>query len=348
MKPDLRSMTLPELTELVQRMGEKPFRARQLYGWLHGKCAADVDEMTNLPAAFRAALKEQTQSAAPTQVQVLTSAIDGTRKYLFAMADGNIVESVLMRYHHGNSVCISSQVGCRMGCTFCASTIGGRIRSLTAGEMLGQVYGITRDTGERISNVVVMGSGEPLDNYDALVRFIHMLTDENGLHISQRNVTVSTCGLTERIYELAKEKLAITLALSLHAPTQEKRRKLMPIAGKYPLDEVMRACRAYQETTGRRMTFEYSLVRGVNDTDEDAGELVALLAGTGGHINLIPVNPVEEKQYKAPARAAVEAFQKKLEKGGLNVTVRREMGRDINGACGQLRRSYLAADQSSS
>lgn len=338
---DIRSMTRDELTAYVESLGERSFRAKQLYGWLHVRCAADTAEMTDLPLSFREKLEEETNVRGLSAVQVLKSAIDGTEKYLFALADGNVVESVLMRYHHGNSVCISSQVGCRMGCAFCASTIGGRVRDLSAGEMLGQIYGIQRATGERVSNVVVMGSGEPLDNYEALIRFIRLLTDDNGLHISQRNVTVSTCGIVPRIYDLAKEGLTVTLALSLHASTQEKREKLMPIAKKYALGEVMGACAHYREVTGRRMTFEYSLVRGVNDTAEDARELAGLLAGHDGHVNLISVNPVKERPFAAPDRRAVEAFKKKLENYGINVTIRREMGRDINGACGQLRRSYI-------
>ena len=338
---DIRSMTPDELTAYMEDLGEKKYRARQLYEWIHVKCALNAQEMTSLSAALRRKLSEQTNVDVPKALQVLRSSLDGTEKYLCALSDGNVVESVLMRYHHGNSVCISSQVGCRMGCAFCASTIGGRIRDLTAGEMLGQVYLIRRMTGERVSHVVVMGSGEPLDNYEQLVRFIRMLTDENGQNISQRNVTVSTCGLVPRIEQLKEEKLAVTLALSLHASSQEKREKLMPIAKKYPLEEVMEACLHYQQATGRRMTFEYSLVKGVNDTLEDARELAALVSETNGHVNLIPVNPVDERSFRAPDRKAVEAFKQKLENLGINVTIRREMGRDINGACGQLRRSYI-------
>jgi 23S rRNA (adenine2503-C2)-methyltransferase len=273
-------------------------------------------------------------------VEVQVSKLDGTRKYLFLLEDGNVIESVLMRYKHGNSVCISSQVGCRMGCAFCASTIGGLERGLTSAEMLDQIYQIGKDTGERVSNVVVMGTGEPLDNYDNLLRFLRMLTDENGLHISQRNVTVSTCGIVPRMRELADERLAITLALSLHASSQEKRLKLMPVANKYEIHEVIGACRYYFEQTGRRVTFEYSLVGGVNDTDEDAEELSRLIAGMNCHVNLIPVNPIRERDFVQSDAGVIRAFQHKLEKNGINVTVRREMGRDIDGACGQLRRRY--------
>ena len=245
-----------------------------------------------------------------------------------------------MRYHHGNSVCISSQVGCRMGCRFCASTIGGLERNLSASEMLGQIYQIQKIIGERVSNVVIMGTGEPLDNYENFLKFIHILTDEYGLHISQRNVTVSTCGIVPKMYELAKEHLQITLALSLHGSTQEKRRQLMPVANKYELQEVLQACDNYFEETGRRITFEYSMVHGVNDTEADAQELIAILKPRNCHLNLIPVNPIKERDFVRPNRENALNFKNKLEKCVINVTIRREMGADIDGACGQLRRSY--------
>ena len=269
------------------------------------------------------------------------SAIDGTRKYLFRLSDGNVIESVLMRYKHGNSVCISSQVGCKMGCRFCASTIGGWTRNLLPSEMLDQIYRIQSITGERVSNVVVMGTGEPMDNYDNIVRFVHLLSDEGGLNISQRNITVSTCGIVPKIYELAKEKLQITLALSLHAPNDEKRRELMPVAQRYSMDEVLDACRNYFQETSRRITFEYSLVAGVNDSDEDARELSSRIHDINCHVNLIPVNPIKERSYRRSTHLAVENFKIKLEKCGINVTIRREMGSDIDGACGQLRKSYM-------
>lgn len=274
------------------------------------------------------------------------SKIDGTRKYLFRLNDGNVIESVLMRYKHGNSVCISSQVGCRMGCRFCASTIGGLTRGLQASEMLDQIYRIQVLSGERVSNVVVMGTGEPLDNYENLLRFIHILTEEGGLHISQRNLTVSTCGLVPKMYELAKEKFQMTLALSLHAPNDEKRQELMPIARKYTMDEVLDACRNYFEETGRRITFEYSLVAGVNDRDQDARELSSKIGDINCHVNLIPVNPIKERSFQRSTRQAVENFKIKLEKCGINVTIRREMGSDIDGACGQLRKSYMEKTES--
>ncbi|MEY8334163.1 23S rRNA (adenine(2503)-C(2))-methyltransferase RlmN [Lachnospiraceae bacterium 47-T17] len=339
---DLKSASMEELAVYVSALGEKPFRARQIYEWMHVKHVTSVDAMTNLPKGLREQLKERCSFTVLTQLEVQVSKQDGTRKYLFGLSDGNMIESVFMRYRYGSSVCISSQAGCRMGCRFCASTLDGLARNLTPGEMLEQIYRIGADTGERISHVVVMGSGEPLDNYDHLLRFLQLLTDAHGLHMSQRNVTVSTCGIVPRIRQLADEKLQITLALSLHAATQEKRRALMPIAAKYELAQVMEACDDYFEKTGRRMTFEYSLVGGVNDTDGDAAQLVRLLKGKNCHVNLIPVNPIRERDYVQSARPAVEAFQKRLEQQGISVTVRREMGRDIDGACGQLRRRHMA------
>ena len=339
---DLRSMTLQELTQLMLGWGEKSYRAQQIFSWIHGKLAADIDAMSDLPQSLRERLTRETVLCSLVPVEILTSKTDGTQKFLFQLSDGNVIESVLMRYHHGNSVCVSSQCGCRMGCTFCASTIGGRVRDLSAGEILEQIYRIQAITGERVSHVVMMGSGEPLDNYDQVIRFLRLISHEKGLNISLRNITVSTCGLVDGIRRLAGEHFPITLALSLHAANQEKRSVLMPIARKYPLGMVLDACRYYTEVTGRRMTFEYSLVAGVNDTFQDAKELAMLLKDLHGHINLIPVNPVEERSYRQPQRKAVLEFQKQLEKYGMNVTIRREMGRDISGACGQLRRSYLA------
>ena len=255
------------------------------------------------------------------------SSIDGTNKFLFELWDGSMIESVLMRYKHGNSICISSQVGCRMGCRFCASTIGGLVRNLTASEMLREVYEVQKITGERISNIVVMGTGEPLDNYDNFVRFIRMISDEHGLHISQRNITASTCGIVPNILRLAGENFQITLALSLHATTDEKRRKLMPIANTWHLDELMEACAYYFEKTGRRITFEYSLVGGKNDSQEDARELAELIRGLNCHVNLIPVNPIKERDFVQSEKKVIENFQNKLEKYQINVTIRREMGR---------------------
>ena len=340
-KMDIKSLNMEELTAFVVGLGEKKFRGKQLYEWLHVRQAASFDEMTNLSKEFRERLKETCELVSLRQVDVQISAIDGTRKYLFALSDGNVIESVLMRYKHGNSVCISSQVGCRMGCRFCASTLDGLVRGLAPSEMLDQIYRISKDIGERISNVVVMGTGEPMDNFDNLLKFIELLTDENGLHISQRNLTVSTCGIVPRMRELADYKLAITLALSLHASNQKKRLSLMPVANKYEIHEVVDACRYYFAQTGRRVTFEYSLVGGVNDTDEDAAELSQLIRGMNCHVNLIPVNPIKERDYVQSDTESIQAFKAKLEKNGINVTVRREMGRDIGGACGQLRKSFM-------
>ena len=338
---EIKSQSLPELKQTMESLGEKGFRAKQLYEWMHRKLAEDFDEMSNLSIALREKIKERCTLTFLKVLEVQTSKIDGTQKYLFALEDGNVVESVLMKYKHGNSVCISSQVGCKMGCRFCASTIGGWTRNLLASEMLDQIYKIQKLSGERVSNVVVMGTGEPLDNYENLLRFIRMLSDENGLNISQRNITVSTCGIVPRMYDLAEEDLQITLAISLHASNQEKRAELMPIANKYSITEVLDACRNYFEKTGRRLTFEYSLVGGKNDSQEDARELAELIKGLNCHVNLIPVNPIKERDFVQSGKKVIEKFQNKLEKYQINVTIRREMGRDIDGACGQLRKSYI-------
>ena len=303
--------------------------------------------MSSLPKALRQELGERFRIASLKVQEVLTSRIDGTQKYLFALEDGNVIESVLMRYSYGLSACISSQAGCRMGCRFCASTIGGRVRDLEAGEMIGQVIMMSRLASERISHVVIMGSGEPLDNYGNLVRFLRIMGDPQGECLSLRDITVSTCGIVPNIRRLADEGLPVTLALSLHAPSQEKRERLMPIAKKYRLPEVMDAMREYYDKTKRRITFEYSCVDGENTSLEDAAMLAGLVRGMNCHINLIPVNPVRERSYRRPDRRKVEAFRDMLEKRGISVTIRREMGRDINGACGQLRRSYLLDSESS-
>ncbi len=344
---EIKSMTLAELQDDLTARGEKPFRAKQIYEWMHVKLARGFDEMTNLSKVLRENCKLWYTYTSLEPVRVQESKLDGTKKFLFRLSDGNVVESVWMKYKHGNSVCISSQVGCRMGCRFCASTLDGWERNLLPSEMLDQIYAITLLTGERVSNVVVMGTGEPLDNYDNLLRFIRLLTDENGLHISQRNVTVSTCGIVPKMKRLAEERLQITLALSLHAGTDEKRRELMPIAERYSIAELMEACRYYFERTGRRITFEYSLVGGVNDTQEDAEELTKLAKPLNCHVNLIPVNPIKERNYVQSDAGSVRAFQNKLEKNKINGTIRREMGRDIDGACGQLRRRHIGSLQDS-
>ena len=339
-KKDIRAYTYEQLQEELSGIGEKAFRGKQIYEWLHVRLADSFDEMTNLSKALREKLEAQYVILPVEPAARQESKLDGTNKFLFRLWDGNMVESVLMRYKHGNSVCISSQVGCRMGCRFCASTIGGLERNLSPSEMLGQIYQIQKMIGEKVSNVVIMGTGEPLDNYENFLTFIRLLTDEHGLHISQRNITVSTCGIVPRMYDLAKEKLQITLALSLHGSTQEKRKQLMPVANKYDLREVLEACDNYFHETGRRITFEYSMVHGVNDTEEDARELTALLKHRNCHLNLIPVNPIKERYFERPDRKNALNFKNKLEKSGINVTIRREMGSDIDGACGQLRRSY--------
>ena len=340
-KKDIVSYNYDELQDEIKSIGEKPFRAKQIYAWLHEKLAEEFDEMTNLSKALREKLDREYEIRKVKVVAHQISKVDPTEKFLFELEDGNRIESVLMKYNYGNSVCISSQVGCRMGCRFCASTLDGLVRGLRPSEMIDQIYRIGKDIGERISNVVVMGTGEPLDNYDNLLRFIELLTDENGINISQRNLTVSTCGIVPRMRQLADEKLSITLALSLHASNQEKRKALMPVANSFDIHDVVDACKYYFAQTGRRVTFEYSLVGGVNDTAEDAAELSALVHGMNCHINLIPVNPIKERDYVQSNKDVIEAFKKRLEKNGINVTIRREMGRDIDGACGQLRKKHI-------
>lgn len=340
-KKDIKSYTFDELKKEIESIDEKAFRAKQIYEWLHVKLVDSFEEMTNLSKALREKLETQYEIPTVKMLERQISKQDGTNKFLFQLQDGHMVESVLMKYKHGNSVCISSQVGCRMGCRFCASTIGGLERNLKPSEMLGQIYQIQKISGERVSNIVIMGTGEPMDNYDNFVRFIRLVTDENGLNISQRNITVSTCGIVPNMKRLAEEQFQITLALSLHGSTQEKRKKLMPIANKYELSEVLEACDYYFEKTGRRITFEYSLVQGVNDRDEDARELIGILKPRNCHLNLIPVNPIKERDFQKPSRKSAEAFKNQLEKSGVNATIRREMGSDIDGACGQLRRRYV-------
>ena len=340
---DIKAMLPEEIAAALAEMGQPKYRAKQIFQWL-ARGVTSFDEMTNLSKDLRAALSERFFISKLEMLRKQVSAIDGTIKYLWQLGDGNAVETVVMHYKHGNTVCISSQVGCRMGCRFCASTLDGLVRGLRPSEMLDQIYQIGTDIGERISNVVVMGTGEPLDNYDNLLKFIELLSDENGLNISQRNLTVSTCGIVPKILKLADEGLSITLALSLHAPDDETRKTLMPIANSYSLSEVLPACKEYYKKTGRRLTFEYSLVQGVNDNLDEAKRLTALLKDMQGHVNLIPVNPIKERDFKQSNRDAIDAFKGYLEKHGINVTIRREMGRDIGGACGQLRKSYLSEE----
>ena len=339
-KIDIKSLDIEELKELLVSLGEKSFRAAQIFDWLHNKLVYDFDDMTNLSSSLRDKLKEIAYITDLKIEKELISTIDGTRKYLFGLYDDNIIESVLMRYEHGLSVCISSQVGCRMGCRFCASTIDGLVRNLNPSEMLDQIYKIEKRVGERVGHIVIMGSGEPLDNFDNFIRFVKLISDEKGQNLSRRNITVSTCGLVPKIYELADLDLKITLAASLHAPNDTIRRQTMPIANKYSIDEILKACSYFLDKTGRRITFEYSLIKGVNDSKENALELGRRVKPLGAHINLIPVNPVKERDYEQSVRADIDTFKNTLEKEGVNATIRREMGRDISGACGQLRRSY--------
>lgn len=337
---DIRSLTMDELTDAVLAAGEKKFRAKQIYGWLHQKLVRTPEEMKNVPKKCMEQLLKDHPFYGVEEVERYVSQIDGTMKFLFRLYDGNMVESVLMRYKHGNSVCISSQAGCRMGCRFCASTLLGLARNLTPAEMLDQIYAIQQAIGERISNIVVMGTGEPFDNYDALSRMITLLCDPEGLNLGHRNITVSTCGLVPRIYQFAEDHPQVNLAISLHASNNETRKELMPIAHRYSLDELMEAARAYVGQTRRRITFEYSLVKGVNDGKKQAQELIQLVKGLNCHINLIPVNPIKERDYEQTDTSHIAAFKHILEEQHIQVTVRREMGRDISAACGQLRKGY--------
>ena len=338
---DIKSLTKAELAELIESLGENKFRAEQVYDWIHKKLVTDYDSMKNVPKSLKCKLEEISPITVVKQIDKQVSAIDGTAKYLFKLDDGNLIESVLMRYKFGNSVCISSQAGCRMGCRFCASTLNGLSRSLLPSEMLDQIYRIQADTGERVSHVVGMGTGEPFDNYDNVRRFITLLTDEYGINIGARNLTISTCGIVPRIRQFADEQLQVNLAISLDAPNDELRKTLMPVANKYSIEELIDACRYYVDRTSRRITYEYSLVKGVNDGREQAMELVGLVKGMNCHVNLIPVNPIKERDFKQPEGPQAVNFKNLLEKNGIACTIRREMGRDIDGACGQLRKSRL-------
>lgn len=336
MKSDIKSMTLLQLEELLAGMGEKPFRGRQIYRWLR-KGISGFSEMTDLSAGLRNRLEEIAYLSYLIPLKTQVSMLDGTRKYLFGLEDGHAIESVLMRYKHGNSVCLSSQAGCRMGCSFCASGIYGLSRNLTAGEMEGQILHIIKDTGEKISNVVVMGTGEPFDNYDNLSIFLNNIHDKEGLGLSWRSITVSTCGIVPKIKEFGKDFPQVNLAVSLHASDDKIRDILMPINRKYPLEEVLEACRMHAEMTGRRVTLEYALVDGINDDKSHALALGQKLKGMLCHVNLIPLNPINESKWKGTVRYKAEVFMQILEGKGVPVTLRRELGRDIDGACGQLR-----------
>lgn len=339
MKKDILSCSLEELTDILEEMGEKKFRAKQIYEWLHIKRVCSFDEMSNISLSLRTKLDENFCLNSIIIAKKLESSIDNTVKYLYELSDGNHIETVLMEYKHGNSLCISTQVGCKMGCKFCASTIAGFKRNLEASEMLLQIYEAERDSGRHIDSLVLMGIGEPLDNYDNVVRFLKILSFETGKNMSLRHVSLSTCGLVDRIYELAENKFGLTLSISLHAVTDEKRSKIMPVNNKYKISELLKACRSYIEKTGRRISFEYAVIHNVNDTAQDAAGLIKLLKGINCHVNLIPVNEIKERDYKADRKALAE-FAEMLSDGGLNVTVRRTLGTDINAACGQLRREY--------
>ena len=341
MMADIKSLFLSEIEQEVAKLGEKPFRAKQIYAWLHGEHAISFAEMSNISKSFREILSQSFDISELKIVDKLKSSKDGTVKYLFDIGKETIIESVFMPYSFGNSVCISSQAGCRMGCKFCASTVGGLDRNLTAGEMLEQIYSIKRDTLQRVSNVVIMGCGEPLDNYDHVLRFIKLLSSGEEGSIGQRNITLSTCGLVPEIYKLAKERLQITLAISLHAPNDAVRKKIMPISNKYSMEDVLKASEFYFNHTKRRITYEYALIKGVNDKQDHAVELASKLANKKCHINLIPANSIKAQDYNKSSNKSVEEFSKILKKYKIETTTRRELGSDINAACGQLRKTYI-------
>ena len=336
---NLKSMTLPELSALLKDMGQPALRAKQLYTWLH-RGVRSYDEMTNLPGALREKLAEKYPINAPTVVRRQESQRDGTIKYLWQLSDGNCVETVLMRYHYGNTVCISTEVGCRMGCAFCASTIGGLVRRLEPFEMLDEVLFTQVDSGQPISHIVLMGIGEPLDNFYNVMRFLELVNSPEGMNISMRHISLSTCGLVPRIDELAKRKLQLTLSVSLHAPNDAVRSTIMPVNKAYPSGELLDACRRYYAATSRRISFEYAMIDGVNDSVDDARELIRRLKGLPAHFNLIPLNHVEESPLKPSSKSAVALFRKTLEDAGIPATVRRTLGGDIDASCGQLRRKY--------
>ena len=337
---NLKSMTLPELTATIKELGQPAFRGKQVYTWLH-KGVRSYEEMTNLPKGLRDALSEKYPICPPEVVRKQESQKDGTIKYLWKLADGNCVETVLMRYHYGNTVCISTEVGCRMGCAFCASTIGGLVRRLEPYEMLDEVLFTQIDSGLPISHIVLMGIGEPMDNFDNVLRFLELVNSADGMNISMRHISLSTCGLVPKIDELAEKKLQISLAISLHGPNDEIRNKIMPVNKAYPIDVLLEACRRYYAATSRRIHFEYAMIDGVNDSEANARELLKRLKGLPAHVNMIPLNHVEESPLKPSSKAAVAKFQKILEDGGVTATVRRTLGGDIDASCGQLRRKHM-------
>lgn len=337
---NLKSMTLPELSSLFQEMGQPAFRAGQVYSWLH-RGARSYEEMTNLPGSLRRELAEVFPLCAPAIARRQQSRRDGTLKYLWELSDGNCVETALMRYRYGNTVCVSTEVGCRMGCAFCASTLGGLVRRLEPYEMLDQVVFAQADSGLPISHVVLMGIGEPLDNFDNVLRFLELATSPEGLNLSMRHISLSTCGLVPKIDALAQRRLQLTLSVSLHAPNDALRDTLMPVNRAYPMEELLGACRRYYRATSRRISFEYAMIDGVNDSPENASQLVNRLKGLPAHVNLIPLNRVEGSPFRPSSRAAVAAFQQTLERAGIPATVRRTLGGDIDASCGQLRRNHI-------
>ena len=341
---NIKSMTLEELTAALKELGQPAFRGKQVYTWLH-KGVRSYEEMTNLSKGLRQQLAEKYPFTTPQVVRKQESARDGTIKYLWKLSDGNCVETVLMRYHYGNTVCISTEVGCRMGCAFCASTLGGLVRRLEPNEMLDQVLFTQVDSGQPISHIVLMGIGEPLDNFDNVMRFLELVNSPEGMNISMRHISLSTCGLVPKIDELAKRKLQLTLSVSLHAPNDDVRNTIMPVNKAFPSEELLAACRRYYAATSRRISFEYAMINGVNDTEEAAKELLRRLRGLPAHFNLIPLNHVEESPLKPSTKAAVAKFQKILEDGGIPATVRRTLGGDIDASCGQLRRKYTKENQ---
>ncbi len=338
-KTDILSLTRKELENDILSLGEKKFRALQIFEWLHCKRAVSFDEMTNLSAALRKTLSEKFFINFLKITKKLESSTDNTVKYLYELADGNHIETVLMEYEHGYSLCVSTQVGCKMGCRFCASTIAGFRRNLEPSEILLQLYEAEKDSGRKVSSIVLMGIGEPLDNFENVMRFLENLSDEKGTNMSLRHVSLSTCGLVDRIYDLSEKKLGLTLSISLHATTDEKRSEIMPVNNRYNISELMKACRDYFDATGRRISFEYALIDGLNDARDDAIKLADLLKGMPSHVNIIPVNKIKERSFTSDRKAA-QRFQKYLEELGVNATIRRTLGSDINAACGQLRREY--------
>lgn len=339
-KRDLLSLNVEEIENYILNIGEKKFRAVQIFNWLHQKNITNIDLMTNISENLKQKLKEDFVLNCVKMTEKFTSKQDNTTKYLFEIQNNNIIESVLMKYSYGNAVCVSSQAGCKMGCSFCASAIEGLERNLTAGEIASQIYEIQKDSGERVSNVVIMGSGEPFDNYENVIQFINIINSSQGINIGQRHITVSTCGIVDKIYDLSELKLQITLAISLHAPNDEIRKRIMPVANKYSIQDLIKSAKYYAEKTKRRVTYEYALISGINDSKQCALELSSRLKGSLCHVNLIPVNDVKEKSYIKSSDDVIKNFAEILTKNNIETTIRRKLGSDINAACGQLRRRY--------